>query len=74
MEFGGVASFSFLPEPPSPGTGSEPLTCLPLESREWAVPELPATTASQSLPRDAPARAQVWFSFGTASGEAAPAS
>lgn len=29
MEFGGVASFSFVPEPPSSGTRSEPLTCLP---------------------------------------------
>lgn len=48
MEFGGVASFSFLPEPPSPGTRSEPLTCLPLESREWAVPELPQRCSCQS--------------------------
>lgn len=56
MEFGGVASFSFVPEPPSSGTRSEPLTCLPRESQKWAVPELPATMASQSLPRDALAR------------------
>lgn len=57
MEFGGgVASFSFLPEPPSPGTRSAPLTCLPLESQKWAVPELPATMAAHSLPRDAVAR------------------
>lgn len=34
----------------------------------------PGSGLCRSFPRDAPARAQVWSSFDTASGEAAPAS